>query len=346
MSKTDPVLARTNTTPDSCTVAKCDCDTMWSLTQQFSTVRLCVKTGKHKGKLITDYAVRARRIAATYARFYLETEEGGTPEFKGRYYWMAIGAFASKTVACTIEAWQVQLLGKMDETAVEGLGKGNFWLFCDISGWHWYRNMYPGSFDQCAKTRNSENYVREVKTQLKQLPWQAEALPKIRNLGASKFILKGFEKVSQFERATNPALRLELQLANLMDLANHEQSAILQPLIYDDKNFSARIELQRSKWVNWASPLVELVFSHECSIKDRNLKSVAPSDVILESFESRMSWIGAAAEKFHQLMQFKRPYMEKELQTMASWVDMVDDPSIRRRAIESSEEIIDKVRGK
>jgi hypothetical protein len=20
----------------------------------------------------------------------------------------------------------------------DGLGKGNFWLFCDISGWHWY----------------------------------------------------------------------------------------------------------------------------------------------------------------------------------------------------------------
>ncbi len=226
MSKADPVLARTNTTPDSCTVAKCDCNTMWSLTQQFSTVRLCVKTGKHKGKLITDYAVRARRIAATYARFYLETEEGGSPEFKGRYYWMAIGAFASKTVACTIEAWQVQTLDIVDSTTVEGLGKGNFWLFCDISGWHWYRNMYPGSFDQCSKARNTENYVREVKTQLRQLPWHAESLPKIRNLAASEHILKGFEKVSQFEKTKNRALRLRLQFANLMDLANHEQGAI------------------------------------------------------------------------------------------------------------------------
>jgi hypothetical protein len=59
---------------------------MWSLAQQFSTKRLCTQTGEHKGKLVRHYAVRARRIAATYARFYLETEEGGNPEFKGRYY--------------------------------------------------------------------------------------------------------------------------------------------------------------------------------------------------------------------------------------------------------------------
>ncbi|WP_111640711.1 DUF2515 family protein [Marinimicrobium alkaliphilum] len=50
---------------------------------------------------------RARRIAATYARFYLETEDGGDPSKLGRCYWMALGTFASKTVACLLDTWQL-----------------------------------------------------------------------------------------------------------------------------------------------------------------------------------------------------------------------------------------------
>lgn len=38
------------------------------------------------------YAARARRIAATYARFYLETEGGGDTDKLGCYCWMALGA--------------------------------------------------------------------------------------------------------------------------------------------------------------------------------------------------------------------------------------------------------------
>jgi len=208
---------------------------------------------------LTNAQISARRVAATYARLYLETEEGGSPEHKGRYYWMAIGAFASKTVARTFDAWQVKTLEVLSKTVKDGLGKGNFWLFCDISGWHWYHNMYRKSFDQCLSERNSERYVREVKDQLRQLPWNTEALPKINNLRVSPHIIAGFEKVRQFEQAT-AAKRPDFQFGNLIDLANHEQGVILQPLIYNDPTFAEKIDLQRSWWVSWASPTVELVF--------------------------------------------------------------------------------------
>jgi hypothetical protein len=118
--------AMTNTTSKSCVEVNCDCNTMWSLAQQFSYKRLCVQTGDHEGELVKDYAVRARRIAATYARFYLELEDGGDPTKLGRYYWMALGAFASKTVACTFDAWQVKAMSIGIKTVWEGLGKGNF----------------------------------------------------------------------------------------------------------------------------------------------------------------------------------------------------------------------------
>ena len=107
MSDPTIVEAMTNTTPQSCVTVKCDCNTMWSLAQQFCYLRLSTPTDDFKSVLITDYAVRARRIAATYARFYLEQEQGGDIKKKGRFYWMALGAFASKTVACALDAWQV-----------------------------------------------------------------------------------------------------------------------------------------------------------------------------------------------------------------------------------------------
>ncbi|WP_157451420.1 DUF2515 family protein [Caldimonas taiwanensis] len=53
--------------------------------------------------------MRARRLAAIYARFYPELEDGGKPQWKGRFYWMALGAFASKTVACSLEMVRVNM---------------------------------------------------------------------------------------------------------------------------------------------------------------------------------------------------------------------------------------------
>jgi len=327
--------AVTNLTPNSCVEMNCGCSTVWSLAQQFSYLRLSVLTDDLKAELVKDYAVRARRIAATYARFYLEQEDGGDPAKKGRFYWMAIGAFASKTVACTLELLRIQAMGLAPKlphatpvylnprTVKEGLGKGNFWLFQDISGWHWYYSKYSSSFDMCLESRDTEDYVKPVQAQVAKLPWKAEALPKIKNLKVSKEIKTGFALVKKFEDEDDAKKRPPIQLKHLLAIADHEQGVILQPLIYDDPKFAGWVQAQRG-FLSWISPSLELVFSSACSTDDQELKSVAPEDMQLENFESRMKWIGKAAEKFHDRMRRHPAQMEAELRIMAGWVDMPD----------------------
>lgn len=316
--------ATTNTIPKSCVDVNCDCNTMWSLAQQFSSKRLCVQFGEHKGKLLDHYAVRARRIAATYARFYLEREEGGDPTKIGRYYWMALGAFASKTVACTFEAWQVRAMAIGIDTVWEGLGKGNLWLFCDISGWHWYHNMHPDSFKKCMLERNSNKYAKAVKAQLASLPWNEQALPIMKYFAPSEAIKNGFEKVTQYEAGGDGETLAEIQFSHLLSIADHEQGVILQPLIYADPKFAEWVKRQRAPVVRWVSPQLELVFTHQCSHSSDEVKSVAPEDTKLEELTSRMDWINSAAHKFHGLMRAKESFMLSALANIANWVDMAD----------------------
>ncbi len=317
--------AMTNTTPKSCAEVKCDCNTMWSLAQQFSSTRLCIETGKYKGRLVRDYAVRARRIAATYARFYLEQKDVFGDETKlGRYYWMALGAFASKTVACTFEAWQVTTMSVVTKTVWDGLGKGNLWLFCDISGWHWYNNRHPASFKTCEDQRDARNYALQVKEQLARLPWNESALPTIKYFAASPSIKKAFACALEFETETNQTTKQTIQYANLLNLAYHEQGVILQPLIYNDPAFARWVRTQRAPYVAWASPALELVFTHQCRNKHMEVKSIAPKDTELEDFVSRMEWIKSAAKKFHDLMRNKTSFMHSALSVMAAWNDMPD----------------------
>ncbi|OGB03591.1 MAG: hypothetical protein A3G29_01035 [Burkholderiales bacterium RIFCSPLOWO2_12_FULL_64_99] len=319
------VEAKTNEKEQSCVDAVCDCNTMWSIVQQMATARLSDQTGSFKGRLIKSYAVRARRIAGTYARFYLEMESGGRPDKKGRFYWMALGAFASKTVACTLEAWQVRAQAFwISEKTKNGLGMGNFWLYCDISGWHWYYSLYSSSFTQCLSSRNTKSYVPAVKAQVAKLPWSQEALPKIKYLKVSTEIQAAFRKVKEYESADTRKAKENLQMGHLLDVANHEQGVILQPLIYDDEDFSFWVKAQRFPGVSSISPDLELVFSHACNTEESDHKSLAPSETKLESFSSRMAWIKSAAGQFDKLMRKKQPYMEAQLLTMAGWVNLPD----------------------
>lgn len=74
MGSSDKVQSQTNTTEKSSKELKCDCNLMWSLIQQMSTKRLCKLHGHNEGSIIPIYSDLARRISATYARFYLETQ--------------------------------------------------------------------------------------------------------------------------------------------------------------------------------------------------------------------------------------------------------------------------------
>ena len=321
MSDPTVIKAWTNTTPNSCVALQCDCNTMWSYAQEFCILRLSnVNSVKFTYKLTANYAVRASRIAATYARFYLEQEDGCDVAKKGRFYWMALGAFASKTVACSLEDSRVTAI----RAVKEGLGKGNFWLFNDIAGWHWYYTKYPSHFDKCLSSRNAANYVKPVQIQMNPLPWKAEALPKINNMQVSGYIKDGFALVKQIEKDTVVSKRQDHQLKHLLKIADHEQGVILQPLIYDDPDFAKWLALQRMTWVKWASPNLELVFTHACTTDKAELKSVAPDDIKLEELPNRMKWIGNAAERFHYLMQKYPVFMENELRIIAGWVDTPD----------------------
>lgn len=109
-----------------------------------------------------------------------------------------------------------------------------------------------------------------------------------------------------------------------MAIAQHEQGKVLQPLIYEDKDFAFWVETQRYKSVSWASPALEIAFTSACKTDDPTLVSTAPNDTKLENYKSRMFWIAAVAKDFHKLMQEQTAYMESELRKMAEWVDMPD----------------------
>ena len=314
----------TNNTPNSCVKIDCDCQHVWSLAQEFAFKRLSAKPPvlNKTNMLLYQYNVRARRISATYARFYLETEEHGNPAKKGRYYWAALAAFASKTVACSIEDPRVKTIG----TVLQGLGKGNMWLFYEIAPWHWAYSLSSQSFDMCKATRSGDNFVPPILDSIKAMPWAKEALPKMNNLKWNELLEDGFDKVREIEQmAVRNPQRPGAQLEHLMSIAKHEQGKILQPLIYDDEDFKWWIQTQRSAWVNWASPALKLVFASSCDTDDPELESVAPKDMKLEVFDERMIWIDLAAKKFHGLMQTKKYFMEHQLQTIASWVSHQDD---------------------
>lgn len=140
----------------------------------------------------------------------------------------------------------------------------------------------------------------------------------------SEYIRTGFAKVREFEREANPSKRRTHQFDHLMAIADHEQRIVLQPLIYDDSDFAFWIRTQRSAWVNWMAPDLELVFTSACEIDDQILKSVAPDDTKLEDEQSRMFWIDKAAKHFHKLMAERKTQMESELTTMAGWVARPD----------------------
>ena len=325
MGAPDKIQSQTNTVDRSSKELHCDCNLMWSMIQQMSTKRLCKLHGRNEGSIIPVYSDRARRISATYARFYLETEQYGDASKKGRFYWMALGAFASKTVACSLDDLRVPII----DPVFKGLAKGNLWLFYDISGWHWYYTRFRSSFDQCVSCRDASAYIKPVKDQVANYPWKDEALGKIKNMHEHGYIVQGFDLVKKIETTPPGPAQEAMKFAHLLAIANHEQGVILQPLIYDDPNFSKYVKVQRWPVVTWFSPSLYLAFTSACDTKDELKKSMAPSATHLETFKSRMEWITEAAKTFHQLMQRQGPYMEEQINAMAGWVDTDQSENIQ-----------------
>lgn len=333
MALHEPITTVNNEEENQLVDVECSCDFLWSMAHAFCYVRLSEKVAENEYDLIDLYAARARRIAATYARFYLETEEGGEPSKKGRYYWMALGAFASKTVACLLDSFQVKSSYFVGEITYEGmqeiangLARGNFWLFVDIAAWHWFYSNHTDDFRQgmvCELKRSATDLEPAMKQATYAMPWAERSLPKIKHFKPSDAIIKGFDLIIKAESA-GPLKLGNTQLEGLLAIAEHEQGAVLQPLIYNDPAFNRWTKMERIWIVKLIAPTYQIVFNHACDTEDESVKSVAPDDLIVENYKSRMSWIRQAALLFHDLMQTQTDYMEGELNSIASWVDEAD----------------------
>ncbi len=268
---------QTNPDPNTCVDAQCNCDIIWSLAQQFS-MRQIVTNGvshnaqpdyrevrgtggvpqAHAPQFVNDSEVRARRIAAAYARVYLEEFPLGDKNKKGRFYWLALGAFASKQVAATLALWRVRYGARWSELRA-GLGLGNLWLFNDVLAWFYTYGAGADTFDHCAPARDCRKFVDQVATNFKrqlgyeeaidQVPYMIDGKTgkkeaKLGYLKCTPIILKGFEKVKAWEGASAMS-QLDLQMDHLLLIAQHEQGEVLQGLIYDNPKFQWWLDKQR-----------------------------------------------------------------------------------------------------
>ncbi|WP_250471108.1 hypothetical protein [Caballeronia sp. GAFFF1] len=355
------VTGETNPEPDTCVDAKCCCNIIWSLAQQFAMRQIVTHAPTHNHmpdyregdrclsrrqletsapEFVSNYELRARRIAAAYARVFLEDFHLGDKSKIGRFYWLGLGAFASKQVAATLHQWQVKYLARWSEL-YEGLGRGNLWLFNDVLAWFYGYAAGSDTFMACAPSRNSEKFVAQVSANFKRQKGYAESIDKIpyvidaetgekkKQLGylqCTPTVMRGFNAIAMWELIQDPILKATYAFAHLLAIAQHEQGEVLQGLIYDDPSFCGWLGTQRiaskAPLVGALVPSLRLVLSPEYQTDDEELNSDAPEGLVLEDYRQRMSWIKGAARKYHNLMQGKRrSQMYVFLTEIKSWGD-------------------------
>lgn len=120
-------------------------------------------------------------------------------------------------------------------------------------------------------------------------------------------------------------------------MSSGHRHPILQPLIYDDKDFAWWIKAQRGAWkdkdalgkavgipASLFSPKLKVAFVSACDTDLAQFSNVAPEGTKMEDFDSRLRWVGKVAEQFHQRMIDHTGKMEAELAVMAGWVGLPD----------------------
>ncbi|MGR2825628.1 hypothetical protein FY048_08900 [Acinetobacter sp. 1124_18A] len=264
--------SNTNTTENSCKTVQCDCSTFWEIYQQEAIKRVSNLKNANHYKLEPGYEARARRIASVYARIYLEQEISGIKQFRGRYYWMGLGAFASKTVAAIFKhgltAWGYKwapvisgavggvltapVINSMIRDPIHSFAKGNLWLFMDIAPWHYAWSASSASFKSCKKARKVSGF-KHIKKEVENLPW-SNSLSVIKQLGWTDQIEEGFGYLpdieSTFKRAgktrnDNFKTAAKNLFDHLMAIAVQEQYNILQELVWKEWKVQKQASLQR-----------------------------------------------------------------------------------------------------
>ncbi|UYZ81556.1 DUF2515 family protein [Moraxella bovis] len=278
--KTLTWYSKTNKRENSCTPVTCGCPLWFELHQQTAIKLLSNHTKDDKYKLEPSYEARAKRIAAIYAHLFLETLvlddkahpnppiKFGNTNLRGRFYWMGLGAFASKTMAMVFGA--IRSIGgfnfdvEKSRSAINILAKGNLWLAMDIVPWHLAWAQDKEGFKKCMNSRDFKEF-KNLKPAIDSLPWSG-SVPKtlrfkdkdgvFRQLGATTEIenafnthLKEIEKIfndpknitehKKFTAAAKPLL------AHLMQIAVQEQQNILQKICWDEPDLQQNVLYQR-----------------------------------------------------------------------------------------------------
>nr|WP_314875751.1 hypothetical protein [uncultured Pseudomonas sp.] len=339
MTITPLAVITTNTTPNSQVTIEYGCEYLWATGQGRALKLLTVqKTCPIRGPqtvLVRDFSARAARIAAAYARFYLELEEGCNPELKGRFYWMGLAAFASKQVMCGLDFVKevstytkpaskysppVKLGQKALEIGKDSLGKGNFWLFQDIYVWHWFYANHPEMFAKCSEERDASKYPAKALDNLKEMPWAKEALKVVKNFRVNGYVREGFRSIEIAEAENDIDAKRAAQFESLMQIANHEQRMVLQPLIYKSIVFRGLLHMQqRMEFIPWF-PQRLAAFSTACDVTTEELK-VRMTEGNLYDENERMEFIKNIAVNYHNLMAVRIDYMEGQIRLISNWAN-------------------------
>ena len=346
-TKLEFVASKTNAKENSQVEKQLNCNQVWSMYQERCYVYLShFKKNNPNGtatyQLEKKYAERAKRIAAEYARIYLERKGPNVDIMKrGRFYWMGLGAFASKTVAQILAGFLTNVhhttasLVMDSANAVHIFAKGNMWLFMDIAPWHYAWAASPETFKNCSKQRNSEHYEAKVKSAFKSLPWASRAIPEVKYFQVTSYVNDAFLKYlpvienHSSKIYNNNKVVMDAQFKHLMSLADQEQRHILQNICWNHPWMIAGAEMSRSdiaprQFISFdAHYQSSLHKDTEKAMKTHGLKedpySYAPDGLIAENVDKRMVWIKEVARKYHALMQDKksRAYMEGQLLKIA-----------------------------
>jgi hypothetical protein len=249
---------------------------------------------------------------------------------------MALGAFASKTVACSLKNRALKAANGVGiDAVVNGLGKGNFWLFQDIAPIHWLHSYDDSAYFHCANTRG-EKLHEVMESKLTQLPWAEQALPILQHLKLSSYAQKGMLLVREIEKLKPGSdTYREKQLAHLLAIADHEQRVVLQKLIYNDPGFAVWLQRQRAlqqtadtllepsttwppQYVDETSQALALLTKailppwNWClppPVKPRTQTQIRRAQRHrIGKRNSRMRWIKLAAKQFHGLMETQAEY--------------------------------------
>ena len=271
----------TNEICNSNCITQVDCKNMWSLVQYSSYMALTsykslevIKKAVHGGDAKREFLYkgsddqkRVKLISSQYAKMYLEKTKISNVKYKGRFYWMALGAIAAKQVYCGILALDDfvskvgggvildganRVLDKIDISdrrfiATGGITKsdfdymkycmlkGNLWLYLDIYPYHEYYCRFSNTFNECLPKRDGATYDTKVANDMNKIPYN-EAYNKLEKFKYSDNILnnlkEAFQYVKDFEIAKTIQKKQDAQFNNLMTIAVHEQHVVLEKSFY------------------------------------------------------------------------------------------------------------------